>query len=118
MFVDRYLDLPGTDKVNKQFLDNVENMAYAMSKEQILTTFSMNLKEFNESDKLFFDQAWEYGRGMGIHKAGQALKNAMQDSKQSLSAALVYLRRFNEEFPEEGGPVIGDGFSFQVKLDD
>lgn len=104
--------VPEMDILDHELLMYVKDMAGGMTKEEVLTTFSIDVKDFSKEEQIFFDEFYNYGKGMAVHKV---INNLIESTKgrQGQAAAMSYLRRFAKEFE---GELEGDSkghFSFQ-----
>jgi hypothetical protein len=105
--------VPEMDVLDHELLMMVKDMAAGMTKEEVMETFSINKEEdLSEAEIIFFDEFYNYGRGMAVHKV---VTNLVESTKgrQGQAAAMSFLRRFATEF---AGELEGDGkgsFSFQ-----
>lgn len=86
-------------------LDAVAEMAAGMNKEEILKTFSIETDDLSKDEVIYFDEFYNYGRGMAVRKVVNNLVDSTR-GKAGTGAAMAFLRRFAKEFE---GEVDGDG---------
>lgn len=104
--------VPEMDSLDFVTLMLVKDMAGGMTKEEILSTFSISLEDLDEDEIIYFNEFYAYGKGTAVNKVVQNLIESTK-GKSGQGAALAYLRRFATEFEKE---VEGDSsgtFSFQ-----
>ena len=104
-------EVPEMDLFDLPILMDVVDMAAGMSKEEILKTFSIDSQDMTKDEEIYFNEFYNYGRGMAVRKV---VNNLIESSKgrQGQAAAMAFLRRFAKEFE---GEVEGDNsgtFSF------
>lgn len=104
--------VPEMDILDHELLVMVKDMAAGMTKEEIMSTFSMKTDDFSKEEVIFFDEFYHYGKGMAVHKV---VTNLVESTKgrQGQAAAMSFLRRFAKNFE---GEVEGDSsgsFSFR-----
>lgn len=104
--------VPEMKILDLELLTYVKDMAGGMTKEEILETFSIELKDLAKDEGVFFDEFYNYGKGMAVHKV---INNLIESTKgrQGQGAAMHFLRRFAKNFE---GDLEGDSsgtFSFQ-----
>lgn len=89
--------VPEMDVLDHDLLLMVKDMAAGMSKEEILETFSITWEDLSEEEEVFFNEFYNYGKGMAVHKV---VSNLIESTKgrQGQAAAMSYLRRFAKEF--------------------
>ena len=113
--------VPEMEILDHEILLLVKEMAGTMmTKEEILSTFSISFDDLNEDEEVFFKEFYNYGKGMAIYKVGNNLIESNRGRKGQI-AALSFLRRFAKNFESE---LEGDKkalFNFQfgdtIKLD-
>ena len=93
----------------------VEDMARGMSMSEVCEYFGCVPEDLKAEDKKFLKYFYMKGRASGRRSAVQALFGQMNQRNGS-QAALAYLTRFSEEWPEEGVSA-GAGFNFKVVMD-
>ena len=103
--------VPEMDILDYEILILIKDMAAGMTKEEVLSTFSITSDDFSAEEEIFFNEFYNYGRGMAVHKV---VTNLVESTKgrQGQGAAISFLRRFAKEFE---GEVEGDkngSFSF------
>ena len=108
------------DKKMKYFDTNhegiiVEDLARGMSMNEACEWFGCTFEVLDEEDRKFFLYHYRRGRATGRRSAVQALFGQMTQ-RNGHQAALSYLTRFADEWPEEGVSA-GDGFNFKVIMD-
>jgi len=105
-------DVPEMDTLDFTTLMQVKDMAAGMSKDEILTTFSIVKDDLDKDEIIYFDEFYNFGRGMAVSKVVNNLIDSTR-GKQGSAAAMAFLRRFASEFEKE---VEGDSsgeFNFQ-----
>ena len=108
--------VPEMDILDYEILILIKDMAAGMTKEEVMSTFSITNDDFSVEEEIFFNEFYNYGRGMAVHKV---VNNLIESTKgrQGQAAAMSFLRRFASEFE---GTVEGDSkgsFSFQFGND-
>lgn len=94
-------------------LMQIQEMAsVGMNKEEILNTFSIDKKDFDTDEEVYFNEFYAYGKGMGVYKVGNNLLESTR-GKNGQPAAMAYLRRFAKEFEAEIEGDSGGEFSFE-----
>jgi hypothetical protein len=93
-------EVPDMEILDFVTLMQIKDMATGMTKEEILSTFSIDPEDFSKDEVIYFDEFYNYGKGMGVHKV---VNNLITQSryKGGIPAAMAYLRRFSEEFEKE-----------------
>ncbi len=104
--------VPEMDILDHEILMTIKDMAAGMTKEEVLSTFSMSREDFSEEEEVFFDEFYNYGRGMAVHKV---VTNLVESTKgrQGQAAAMSFLRRFAKEFEGELEGDSSGSFSFR-----
>ena len=104
--------VPEMDILDMELLTYVKDMAAGMTKEEVLQTFSIDKNDFSEEEEVFFDEFYNYGRGMAVHKV---ITNLVESTKgrQGQAAAMSFLRRFAKEFEGELEGDSSGSFSFR-----
>lgn len=104
-------EVPEMEHLDYVTLVMVSEMAAGMDKEEILDTLFLKREDLDNDERIAFDEFYQWGRGMAVHKVVQ---NLIEQSKgrAGTPAAMAFLRRFAKEFE---GEVEGDtkgNFSF------
>ena len=105
-------EVPDMEVLDLTILHEVADMAAGMSKEEILQTFSIVFDDLSKDEQVYFNEFFNYGRGMAVRKV---VNNLIDSSKgrQGQAAAMSFLRRFAKEFEGElEGDASGE-FHFQ-----
>lgn len=105
-------DLPEMESLNLTDLNQMAQMAAGLSQDEVLETFSIHRDSLTKDELIYFNEFYNYGRGMAKHQAVQSLLAATK-GRNGAQAALQYLKRFAKEFE---GDIEGDSsgsFSFQ-----
>ena len=103
--------VPEMDILDHELLMLIKDMAAGMTKEEVLETFSIKLEDLSEEEQVFFDEFYNYGRGMAVHRV---VTNLVESTKgrQGQAAAMSFLRRFAKEFEGELEGDSSGSFSF------
>jgi hypothetical protein len=105
--------VPDMDILDYELLMLIKDMAGTMmTKEEVLATFTIPGDDLSEEEEVFFNEFYNYGRGMAIHKVGQNLVDSTK-GRQGQAAAMSFLRRFAKEFESEIEGDKNGSFSFQ-----
>lgn len=105
-------NVPDMDNLDYTTLMRIMDMAPGMSKEEILNTFSITMDDLDKEEVIYFNEFYNYGKGMGVAKVVNNLIDSTK-GKQGSAAALAYLRRFGKEFEKEVEGDSNANFSFQ-----
>lgn len=89
----------------------IHEMAGGMSKDEILTTFSIEEDDLSVDEKVYFEEFYAHGKGMAIRNVVNNLVESTK-GKAGIPAALAYLRRFAKEFEGEADTSANGSFSF------
>lgn len=116
MFFNTTQDIPPLDVFDQATLTEVQDMAkVGMSKEEILDTYSITAEDWEampKTDRIYFEQFYSYGRGMGVRQVGEYLFQ-QASSKNGMQASLAYLKRFAKNFE---GDVQGENGNFSLNM--
>ncbi len=110
------IEVPDMEILDFTTLMVMKDMAAGMTREEVLATFSIDPKEFDEDEKIYFEEFYAFGKGMAVHAVVQNLITQSR-AKGGIPAAMAFLRRFSTEFEKE---VEGDNtgeFSFRFGTD-
>ena len=92
-------------------LNQIKEMAAGMSKEEILLTFSIKYDDLSNDEVIYFDEFYQYGRGMAVNRVVQNLLENTK-GKTGQAAAMSFLRRFAKQFEQELESDTSGEFSF------
>jgi hypothetical protein len=93
-------DVPEMDILDYVTLMTVKEMGAAMSKEEILDTFSIEWDDLSKTERIYFDEFLAFGKGMAVNTVVQNLIDSTK-GKSGQGAAMAFLRRFSENFEKE-----------------
>lgn len=105
-------EVPDMEILDLTILMEVSDMAAGMTREEILKTFSIELDELSKDERIYFDEFYNYGRGMAVRKVVNNLVEATR-GRQGQAAAMSFLRRFAKEFEGELEGETSGEFSFR-----
>lgn len=109
-------DVPEMDTLDFATLMQVKEMAAGMNKAEIMETFSIEAEDLDEDEVIYFDEFYNYGRGMAVNRVVQNLLDASK-GKGGQAAAMAFLRRFSKEFESELEGDSKGSFSFSFGTD-
>jgi len=105
-------EVPEMDMLDLTLLNQIKDMAAGMTKDEVLQTFSMDIRDLSTDEEIYFDEFYNFGKGMAINRVVQNLLENTK-GKAGQAAAMSFLRRFAKGFE---GEVEGDSsgeFSFR-----
>lgn len=104
-------EVPDMENLDLTLLNQIKDMAAGMSKDEIFQTFSIDEKDLDKDEIIYFTEFYNYGRGMAVNRVVQNLLDNTK-GKAGQAAAMSFLRRFSKEFENEvEGDATGE-FSF------
>ena len=105
-------DVPEMDILDYVTLMMVKDMGAAMSKDEILDTFSIDWDDLSKTEQIYFEEFMAFGKGMAVNTVVQNLIDSTK-GRQGQAAAMAFLRRFGKEFESEIEGDSSGSFSFQ-----
>jgi len=109
-------DVPEMDTLDYVTLMTVKDMAAGMSREEILQTFSIKMEDLEKTEQIYFEEFYQFGKGMAINTVVQNLVKSTE-GKAGSQAAMQFLRRFAKEFEKEVEGDATGSFSFKFGAD-
>ena len=105
-------EVPDMDNLDLTTLNQIKEMAAGMSKDEIFNTFSIDQGKLSKDEVIYFDEFYNFGRGMAVNRVVQNLLDNTK-GKAGQAAAMSFLRRFSKEFEAEIESENSGEFSFQ-----
>lgn len=89
-----------------------------MTKEEIYTSYSLDPDTLTLTERIYFDEQYNFARGVGIKQMGESLFQHASSSKNGLQACATYLRLFSHEYaklnlPDDDSSPTSFSFNFK-----
>ena len=94
----------------------IGTLSMGLEKEEALDYFNIEYDELEAPDQFFFDCHYQKGRALAKNKAVSAMFDQMK-GKAGTTAALEYLVRFADKWPEKEGDASTRGRTFKFVVD-